>query len=42
MQEYKRICPKCNKDSLITLSSITYCMNECCNYTYTYTYSESE
>ena len=25
------LCPTCGSDSLITLSGITYCMNDCCD-----------
>lgn len=27
----KQQCPTCGSDSLITLSDITYCMNDCCD-----------
>lgn len=27
----RKLCPTCGSDSLITLSDITYCMNDCCD-----------
>ena len=27
----RKLCPTCGCDSLITLSDITYCMNDCCD-----------
>lgn len=27
----RKLCPTCGNDSLITLSDITYCMNDCCD-----------
>lgn len=27
----RKLCPTCGSDSLITLSDIIYCMNDCCD-----------
>lgn len=27
----RKLCPTCGSDSLITLSDIAYCMNDCCD-----------
>jgi hypothetical protein len=27
----RKLCPTCGSDSLITLSDVTYCMNDCCD-----------
>ena len=29
----ENICPNCKTDTLITLSDMKYCMNDCCTYT---------